>query len=525
MTYSIKGKEVEYKTVSFLVKSIDQDQGIVTGLASPMTNVDLQKDQVEPGAYTKTLAEAEARMKNGRRFMYATLWMHKEDHPTGGVVSGQETPDGLLVSLKHDISTNAAGYPNNPTATMVFSGFKFGYIDELSVGYIAVKYDYDKSGVRHLREMQLIEISSVTMLFAANPEALVPASGVKSMAEQKAVTGNTSLPIGPRNDTWSGASAKKQIFAYAKEGEEFNVSKLKECFLLQDGDAQLKGSWHYPFVDIVSGSPQINVAGVIACAGALNGARNADAGIDSSGMRKKVATLYGHINKKYPDDPQLTPPWDDEGKRGAMNVQRKDFNELFVTAMAADCLEDWGDLINTLTAAMLQLFAIGDTPASDMTASLEQFGKAVDGWVEKAIECDLSQYISDQGYCNNPNQPYVPYSLSAGSSYGWMSRTKKPDSKAGRTISAATQGTLEQHQSEMKDMLETMSGHVGAMQQKVSDLTQVWQDTDQGEPYSNDKSRIQRREPPQTLTRGDVQPLHKSTVDDMTVADLEALFT
>ena len=55
-TYSIKGKQVEYKTVSFLVKSVDQDLGIVTGLASPVTQ-DRQRDIVESGAYTKTLNE------------------------------------------------------------------------------------------------------------------------------------------------------------------------------------------------------------------------------------------------------------------------------------------------------------------------------------------------------------------------------------------------------------------------------------------------------------------------------------
>lgn len=398
--YQIKGKQVEYKTVSFLVKSVDQDQGIVIGLASPTQNIDLQKDTVEPGAYTKTLMEANMRMQNGRRFMYATLWMHNPEQPTGGVISGQETPDGLEVTMKYDISTNAAGYPNNPIATMVFSGFKVGYIDELSIGYIAIKWDYDKQGVRHLREIQLIEISGVTMLFAANPQAIVSASGVKSMEDK---------------------------------------------------------------------TP---------------------------------------IEDKEPEKPQ-----------------RKDFADLYLATRAADVLEDWGDLINTLTQAMMQLICMGDQPQEDMQQCLEQFNKAVMEWVDAGMQCGLSEYLSSR-YVGD-NTPYVPYSLRVGDDYGYMARSKRPDGKAGATISKATKGTLEAHQEEMKASLNAVADHVKAMQQKVSDLTQLWQEEAQGDPYGNDddenndgKSRLKRREPPTpALSRQGLQPLHKSTVEDDAITE------
>jgi len=395
-TYQIKGKQVEYKTVSFLVKSVDQDQGIVIGLASPTQNIDLQKDKVEPGAYTKTLSEAQQRMQNGRRFMYATLWMHNPEQPTGGVISGQETPDGLEVTMKYDISTNAAGYPNNPIATMVFSGFKVGYIDELSIGYIAIKWDYDKQGVRHLREIQLIEISGVTMLFAANPDALVASSGVKTMDK--------------------------------------------------------------------------------------------------------------------------TPIEDKEPEKS----QRKDFNDLYLATRAADVLEDWGDLINTLTQAMLQIFSIGDSPQSDMQECLDQFGKSVMEWVDMGMQCGLSEYISSR-YAGD-NKPYVPYSLRVGDDWGYMTRGNRPDGKVGATISKATQGTLEAHQEEMKSSLNAVADHVKSMQQKISDLTRLWQEEGQGEPYGNDdndgKSRLTRREPPSpALSRQGLQPLHKSTVEDDAIAE------
>lgn len=526
-TYQIKGKQVEYKTVSFLVKSVDQDQGIVIGLASPTQNIDLQKDTVEPGAYTKTLMEAKQRMQNGRRFMYATLWMHNPEQPTGGVISGQETPDGLEVTMKYDISTNAAGYPNNPIATMVFSGFKAGYIDELSIGYIAVKWDYDKQGIRHLREIQLIEISGVTMLFAANPEALVSATGVKSMAYQKkSVCGDTSLPIGPRDASWDGAAAHNQIVTWAtKDDGSIDPAKMKQVHLQCDGDEDKITSYGYAFCDIEDNKPVINVGGVKACAGVLSGARGADPGEDLAGMQKKVETLYANINKKYPKDTPLVAPWKDDGKRRNMNPQTKTLLDHFNEEQAEDLVKDWQDVyVCALTAAIFDAFTIGDQPEQDVSDALDAFKELVlSKFVAQAVECGLSQYLSDNDSGYNPAEDTFH---NGSSSYGWMSRAKRPDGKVGATISQATQGTLEAHQQDMKSSLKAIGDHVKTMQQKVSDLTLLWKEEGQGDAYGNDdddsygKSRLKRREPlSPALSRQRLQPLQKSTVEDDAITE------
>jgi HK97 family phage prohead protease len=528
-TYQIKGKQVEYKTISFLVKSVDQDQGIVTGLASPTTNIDLQKDTVESGAYTKTLMEAQQRMQHGRRFMYATLWMHDPMQPTGGVISGHETPDGLEVTMKYDISTNAAGHPNNPIATMVFSGFKVGYIDELSIGYIPVKYDYDKQGVRHLREIQLIEISGVTMLFAANPEALVSASGVKSMVCQtKSVCGDTSLPIGPRDASWDGSEAHNQIVTWAtKDDGTIDTAKMKKVHLQCDGDADKITSYGYAFCNIEDDNPVINVGGVKACAGALSGARGADAGSDTHAMQAKVETMYNRINKKYPDDPQLSPPWKEDGKMNTKPIKLKTLLEHYNEEMAEDLIEDWRDVyVRALTGAIFDAFTIGDQPEQDISEVLDTFKELVlSKFVAQAIECDLSQYLADNNLSFNPSE-YTMHNGSGGC-YGYMTHSKRPDGKVGARISSATQQTLEEHQKCLhgfKSALTKMATEIG---QKASDLTQLWQEEDQGEPYGNDDNdgkSLTRREPPSSaLSRQELQPLHKSTVDDDPINDFFSL--
>ncbi len=519
--YNIKGKTVEYKSFPFQIKSIDEEQGTITGYLSTFGNVDLQQDEVQAGAFKKTIAEAYSRKSTGRKYLFSLLWMHSPEQPIGGFTEAQEDTHGLLCTAQLDISTNAAGIPNNPMATMAFSGFKAGFIDELSIGYIAIQKAYDGK-VRILKEVQVLEGSAVVMLFAANPEALVPASGVKSLAT-KGVTGDTSLPIGPRNETWDSTKAEKQIFAYAKDGDEYDISKLHDCFLYTDGDPQLKGSWSYPYCYIKSGKPTICVGAITAIAGLIMGARGASA---PDGLKAPIEKLYSRINKLYPDSPQLTPPWDD-GKRRHIPMQAKDFNTLLVAAMQADCLEDWGDLINTLTQAMLQIFGMGDSPDPDMSDALAQFSTAVKEWNAKAIECDLAGYIADQGYCNSysggSNSPYVPYSLRV----GYSSRHDNPATKAGATFSAANKEALATKAQELQDALaehkSIMHDHVKSMQQKVSDLTQIWQQEGQGDPYTNDKSRM-RREPLHALTRSGKSTLQPpASTDEVTLDDLEAL--
>lgn len=172
---------IEQKNLSFQVKSIDEDLGIVTGYLSTFNNIDYQKDRVLPGAFQKTIQEALQRKSNkGKKYLWPLLFMHDPEKPVGGFIDASEDRKGLLVSAQLDISTNAMGIPNNPLATTVFSGFKAGYVDEFSIGYNAIQKDYDKEGIRNLKELRVVEGSAITSMFAADPEALV--TGVKTIA-------------------------------------------------------------------------------------------------------------------------------------------------------------------------------------------------------------------------------------------------------------------------------------------------------------------------------------------------------
>ena len=545
-TYSIKGRQVEYKSFHFRVKSIDEDQGTITGYLSTFGNVDLQKDSVVKGAFKKTLTEAYARQANGRAYLFALLWMHDPEQPIGGVMEASEDAEGLLITAQLDITVNAAGIPNNPIATMVFSGFKMGFIDELSMGYLTIQKEYE-AGVRYLKEVALLEGSAITMLMAANPEALVPTSGVKGMFATKGASGKTTWPLAPRDTTWDGGQATKDI----EEWADGDWSKVAQCFFwVAESPPTKLDDCKLPFVAKVGDKMMAIPQGIISGAGVIQGAMGgADIpSEDEEAVKAKIATYYKKLD--------MTPPWEDDGKRRSTVPQRKNFNDVHNAGRAADCMEDWCDLLNDLTQTMFQVFGMSDSPEADMEDCLKQFGSALmDEWTAKAIEANLGQYLNDRGYCNPASTTYVPYSMQTGSDYGYMARSGRLSHKGGRVISAATQEKLEQHQAEMKALMDDhtnqsnemasqfksmIKDNMATMQQKVADLTDLWADEGQGPAYGDDKpddavtnhnpkddgkSRTTRREPTKPLPRERMQPppIRDTASDVTTIEDLEAL--
>lgn len=161
-------------------KIVDADQGLIRGYLAVFNNIDSTNDRIRPGAFKKTIAEALQRKDNrGKKFLWPLLFMHDPEKPIGGFIDAVEDKTGLLVTAQLDITTNEQGTPLNPLAMSTFSGFKMGYIDELSIGYKAIQKSYEPgSGVRDLTEIQNFEGSAVTMNFAANELAQV--SSVKT---------------------------------------------------------------------------------------------------------------------------------------------------------------------------------------------------------------------------------------------------------------------------------------------------------------------------------------------------------
>jgi hypothetical protein len=155
---------MEFKTFKFQIKEID-DTGRFTGHSSVFGNVDSYDDVVDKGAFAKTISD--------NKGIFPILWMHDPWNPVG-ISTSKEDDKGLYVEGQIDLDT--------PEGKRVYSGLKKGYIDRMSIGYRTIKYDTDDDGVRHLKEIKLMENSLVTKNFAANELALV--ESVKTLGDE-----------------------------------------------------------------------------------------------------------------------------------------------------------------------------------------------------------------------------------------------------------------------------------------------------------------------------------------------------
>lgn len=163
-----QGRKTEYKTLQFNVDEYDEEQGIFSGYGAVVGNLDDGGDIIEPGAFTKTIAEGWERVK--------ILVLHNDCLlPIGRPLELREDAKGLYIKAK--ISDTATGRD-------VKVLLKDGVLTELSIGYDPIVFDYDEHGIRHLREVKLWEVSVVT--WAMNPEATITGYKAAEAADRAA---------------------------------------------------------------------------------------------------------------------------------------------------------------------------------------------------------------------------------------------------------------------------------------------------------------------------------------------------
>lgn len=153
----------EYKSFKFELESADES-GEFSGYAAVFGNKDSGGDIIEKGAFSKTIREDFDRIK--------ILSQHTDcELPIGKPLELREDDKGLFIRGK--ISDTAKG---RDIQTLM----KDGVLNELSIGYDAVEFDYDsEQGVRQLKEIKLWEVSIVT--WAMNDQAKI--DEVKSLVE------------------------------------------------------------------------------------------------------------------------------------------------------------------------------------------------------------------------------------------------------------------------------------------------------------------------------------------------------
>lgn len=147
--------KLAFKTIQFKTEAYDEEEGVFSGYGAVFGNVDSGGDVIEHGAFAKTLAKGWERVK--------ILALHNDGIlPIGKPLELREDENGLY--LKAKISDTAMG---RDVKTLI----KDGVLNELSIGYDAVIFEYDGNQIRHLKELELFEVSVVT--WAMNEQAII----------------------------------------------------------------------------------------------------------------------------------------------------------------------------------------------------------------------------------------------------------------------------------------------------------------------------------------------------------------
>lgn len=137
------------------------DPGQFTALVSVFGNEDSVGDVVMPGAFTKTLADWQAKGDP-----IPVIWSHDWSDPfshIGHVVKAEETPDGLQVTGQIDL--------DNPKAEQVYRLLKGRRVTQFSFAYDiedAAPAEQDGNDVFQLKQLKLHEVGPT--LIGANQE-------------------------------------------------------------------------------------------------------------------------------------------------------------------------------------------------------------------------------------------------------------------------------------------------------------------------------------------------------------------
>ena len=141
------------------IQVVDEDKGIVEAYVSVTGVLDRVGDIIEPGAYTKALAE---RTPHG-------VWSHNWDQRISKTLKAEELmpgdprlPEpirekkggGLLVQTQFNLNTTRG---RDAYEDVKF----FGPDQEWSIGYKATKATRGKDGIRRIKELALFEYSPV----------------------------------------------------------------------------------------------------------------------------------------------------------------------------------------------------------------------------------------------------------------------------------------------------------------------------------------------------------------------------
>jgi len=319
---------MEKKTVPSIYLKADNETGIVEHIIAVMGNVDMGGDVIHSGAFTKTISERGGKIRVLDNHNYDSVL-----RVVGKPVQMREISRGELPAEILDKYPDADGalwaktqfLLDTPEGLGAFKRIKAGAVDEWSIGYDALDFDYERSeedgktiqDIRHLRTLRLWEYGPV--IWGMNPATMTLSA--------KAVSGSTSLPLAPRDRPWDATSAVRRMRDWAG-AEDVPNSKYRSGFFYYDPDnVDNFGAYKLPFADVIDGTLYAIPRGIFAVAGG----RGVDAADippgDKEAIKGKVNSYYARMRREFDDD-TLTSPFE-KGEDGGEEVKDRFADRLY----------------------------------------------------------------------------------------------------------------------------------------------------------------------------------------------------
>lgn len=225
-------------------------------------------------------------------------------------------------------------------------------------------------------------------------------------ASEFKVTGDTSLPIGGRDEEWDGEAATNRVFGWATDPNgALDKNKLKSAFFFINSseDPTTRQAYKLPFCDVSSGALHIVPRGMSAVSGGHGLAQMTGASAsEKDAIKRKVCTIYKRIIEKYDDWPDC--PFNSDGSRPERKERRNyeevegDVFEEEEHTMAA--LKDYSPEDRERMAKNGEALPDGSYPiadCADLENAIQAIGRAKDPDAAKkhikkrlkALECDV----------------------------------------------------------------------------------------------------------------------------------------
>lgn len=226
---------MEHLVIPLEIKS--HERGVFSGYGSIFGNVDLGNDVVQPGAFTESLKELEAKGEFPSMF-----WNHKPDEPIGEWTKIVEDQKGLYVEGFLWVSGNAAGREPVDGANKAYNTIQAKSSKGLSIGYKTLKSSrgrVESTSVRLLEKVRPIEVSVVP--HPMNPRATI--TSVKSLLQEDGAVADIRSFEDALRDAGLSRSQAKAFLAQGYKGligEQRDVDSLDIALLVDRIDAVIR---------------------------------------------------------------------------------------------------------------------------------------------------------------------------------------------------------------------------------------------------------------------------------------------